>query len=62
MKSATYLLPAFLVLAFAAGCSYESRDTTLHDPGVYKGGEDPLLLRQHEQELIDRLKLVQTDR
>jgi hypothetical protein len=45
-----------------AACSYESRQTTVHEPGVYKGAKDPLLAQQKQQELIDRFKLVQTDR
>jgi hypothetical protein len=55
----------FIVLAVLTGltfCSYESRETTVHEPGVYKGKKDPLLARQQQQVLIDRLKLVQSDR
>jgi ABC-type uncharacterized transport system auxiliary subunit len=53
---------AFIVLVALTGCSYESRQTTLHKPGVYKGTKDQLLPKQHEQILIDRFKLVQSDR
>ena len=58
------VLIAFSILAGLAGwgCSYESRETTLHKPGVYKGKKDQPLDKQHEQVLIDRFKLVQTDR
>jgi len=62
MKRASYILMAFLVLGGVIGCSYESRETTYHEPGVYKGEKDQLLARQQHQELIDRFKLVQTDR
>ncbi len=62
MKSTNYILMAFLILAGLAACSYESRERTYHEPGVYKGEKDPLLAMQHRQELIDRFKLVQTDR
>lgn len=62
MKSIGYLLIAFLLLMGLTGCSYEPREMTIHEPGVYKGGKDPLLASQHRQELIDRFKLVQTDR
>ena len=62
MKPASYILMTFLVLLGLTGCSYESRETTYHEPGVYNGEKDPLLARQHQQELIDRFKLVQTDR
>jgi hypothetical protein len=34
----------------------------MHEPGVYKGAKDPMLALQNQQVLIDRLKLVQTDR
>ncbi len=62
MKRAGTILMACLVLAGLTGCSYESRERTYHEPGVYKGEKDPLLAMQHRQELIDRFKLVQTDR
>lgn len=53
---------AILLLLGSIGCSSESRKVTIHKPGVYKGVKDPLLAKQKQQELIDRLKLVQTDR
>ncbi len=62
MKRAGYILMTYLVLAGLTGCSYESRERTYHEPGVYKGEKDPLLAMQHRQELIDRFKLVQADR
>jgi len=62
MKRTWPILMAFIVLVVLTGCSYESRKTTIHEPGVYKGTKDPLLARQQQQELIDRFKLVQTDR
>ena len=63
MKCIGYILMAFIVLAAGLpGCSSESRKTTIHEPGVYKGAKDPLLALKNRQELIDRLKLVQTDR
>ena len=62
MKVIGYMLAVVLVLAGLLGCSYESRKETYHQPGVYKGTKDPLLAQQHRQELIDRFKLVQTDR
>ena len=61
MKLVSYILMVCVVLTGLAGCSYESREVTLHKPGVYKGDKDPLLARQ-QQDLIDRFKLVQTDR
>ena len=62
MKRTCCISAVFIVLVGLAGCSYESREVTLHEPGVYKGAKDPLLARQEQQELIDRFKLVQTDR
>ncbi len=62
MKRICFISVLFIVLVGLAGCSYESRETTMHEPGVYKGAKDPLLARQQQQELIDRFKLVQTDR
>ncbi len=62
MKPIRDLLIAFLILTGLSGCSYEPRETTIHEPGVYKGAKDPLLASQHRQELIDRFRLVQTDR
>jgi hypothetical protein len=62
MKHIFYVLMVCVVLTGLAGCSYEPREVTLHKPGVYKGDKDPLLARQQQQELIDRFKLVQTDR
>ncbi len=62
MKRKLCVLTAFIVLAGVIGCSSESRKVTMHEPGVYKGAKDPLLALQQQQELIDRFKLVQTDR
>ncbi len=52
----------FVCCAGLTGCSSEPRGVTMHKPGVYKGEKDPLLAQQRQQELIDRFKLVQTDR
>ena len=34
----------------------------MHKAGVYKGAKDPLLAKKQHQELINRLKMIQTDR
>jgi hypothetical protein len=34
----------------------------MHEPGEYKGIQDPLLEKEQHQELNNRFKLVQTDR
>ncbi|MGZ3648686.1 MAG: hypothetical protein ACXU9G_06605 [Syntrophales bacterium] len=62
MKRIFIMLTAFAVMMGLVACSSESRSVTVHKPGVYKGAKDPLLAQQKQQELIDRLKLVQTDR
>jgi hypothetical protein len=62
MKRMLFMLTAFVVLAAVVGCSSESRNVTMHKPGVYKGTKDPVLALKNQQELIDRLKLVQSDR
>jgi hypothetical protein len=62
MKRMIWLLTVSVVLAGLAGCSMEPRSVTMHEPGVYKGAKDPMLALQNQQVLIDRLKLVQTDR
>ncbi|HET6460958.1 MAG TPA: hypothetical protein VFG29_09240 [Syntrophales bacterium] len=62
MKRILSMLTAFVVLAGLVSCSSESRSVTMHKPGVYKGTKDPLLALKNQQELIDRLKLVQSDR
>jgi hypothetical protein len=62
MKRKWHIVAAFIVLAGLAGCTSEPRSVTMHKPGIYKGEKDPLLAQQRQQELIDRFKLVQTDR
>jgi hypothetical protein len=62
MKPVRHILAAFIVFAGLAGCSSEPRSVTIHEPGVYKGAKDPFLSQQRQQELINRFKLVQTDR
>jgi hypothetical protein len=62
MKLMIWLLTVSVALAGLAGCSMEPRSATMHEPGVYKGQKDQMLALQNQQVLIDRLKLVQTDR
>jgi hypothetical protein len=55
---------AFLPMSLTA-CA-ERADVTLHEPGVYKGGADPLLAKQedpqHIEMLQERFAKGQTDR
>ena len=64
MKCRWPIIAACIVWAGLTACSSEPRSVTLHEPGVYKGDRDELLAKsqQQQQVLIDRLKLVQTDR
>jgi len=62
MKGKKWILFSLLLFIWLAACSNESRDFTMHEPGVYKGAKDPLLAKEQHQELINRLKMVQTDR
>ncbi len=62
MKLTCCILTAFIIFAGLVACSSEPRSVTRHEPGVYKGAKDPLPELKNQQELIDRFKLVQTDR
>ena len=62
MKLIYLVMAVLMVFTGITGCSPEPRSVTLHEPGVYKGAKDPLLALKNQQELIDRFKLVQTDR
>jgi len=62
MKRILLMFTALAVLTGLVSCSSESRSVTMHKPGVYKGAKDPLLALKNQQELIDRLKLTQSDR
>ena len=65
MKFKFWISCAILGLALLGGC-YESPSFTFHEPGLYKGKQDPLLAKQRQpeqqQQLIERFKNVQTDR
>ena len=62
MRRKLQVLAACIILAAITGCSTEPRPVSIHDPGVYKGAKDPVLALQQQQKLVDRCKLVQTDR
>jgi len=56
---------AILAVVMLGGC-YESTDIVIHEPGVYKGGKDPLLAvdgtPQFEAELRERFMEGQAPR
>jgi hypothetical protein len=56
----------FLMFAMSVVGCYQSPNTALHEPHVYKGGQDPLMekLQQGDlrQRLDERFAAVQTDR
>ena len=64
MKHKWPIIAACIVWVTLSACSSEPRSVTLHEPGVYKGDKDELIAKsqQQQQVLIDRFKLVQTDR
>lgn len=62
MKRIVYILASILLALGFAACSNESRNFTLHEPGIYKGAKDPLLAKKEHQELVNRFMMVQTDR
>lgn len=57
---------AMLVAVLLLGGCYESPDVTLHEPGEYKGQDDPFLEKaadpEHQEQLQQRLARGQTDR
>ncbi|MEJ2690768.1 MAG: hypothetical protein P8130_12635 [Deltaproteobacteria bacterium] len=62
MKGKMWICIVILLFIGLAACSNEKREFTYHEPGVYKGPKDELLTKKENQELINRLKLIQTDR
>jgi len=62
MKLKYLMMTTMIVLTGVIACSPEPRPVTMHEPGIYKGAKDPVLALNKQQELIDRFKLVQTDR
>ncbi len=75
MKRTGYIVTVCIVLAGLVACSSGTpkepgmassapRGVTMHEPGAYKGDKDELLAKtqQLQQVLIDRARLVQTDR
>jgi len=62
MKRYICILAALLIFVSLAACSDEPRELTLHEPGEYKGTQDPLLAKGQHPELDNRFMKVQTDR
>ena len=61
-KKIGVLISMLVLMAVAVACTSENREFTMHKAGVYKGTKDPLLAKEQHQELINRLKMIQTDR
>ncbi len=64
MKKRIGTLVAACSMLALGGC-YESPSVTVHDPGVYKGPQDPLAkssAASRTETLQKRFTLVQTDR
>ena len=57
---------ALAILPMSLTACAERADVTLHEPGVYKGGKDPLLAKQqnpqYSETLQERLAKGQSDR
>jgi hypothetical protein len=62
MKRYISAVVSLLIFIGIAACSDDPRDFSIHEPGEYKGIEDPLLAKGEQQELKDRFMKVQTDR
>lgn len=62
LTMATLVLSGLFVLS---GC-YDGASVTLHEPGVYKGMDDPMVALSataaHKERLVTRFNQVQTDR
>jgi hypothetical protein len=63
---ASLFLIIVLIVSALSACYRSPADFTYHQPGEYKGRKDALLAKQqaveHQQELEERFKLIQTDR
>jgi hypothetical protein len=47
---------ALAVMSMSLTACAERADVTLHEPGVYKGGVDPLLAKQQNPQQIEALQ------
>ena len=47
---------ALTVMSMSLTACAERADVTLHEPGVYKGGEDPLLAKQQSPQYAETLQ------
>ena len=64
IKNATFTAAAVVVAAGLAGC-WDSTEVTVHNPGEYKGQQDPLVAEgasARTETLTKRFQLVQVDR
>ena len=64
IQRATLTMAAIVLAAGLAGC-WDSTEVTVHNPGEYKGEEDPLLAQSasaRSDALMKRFQTVQVDR
>ena len=64
IKKATLTVAAVVLATGVAGC-WDSTEVTVHNPGEYKGAQDPLLAQSasaRTETLMKRFQLVQVDR
>ena len=69
MRASLAVLPLGFVigaLPILSGCDSEQVTVEMHEPGVYKGAQDPLMdlagTPEQSARLEERLRAVQTDR
>ena len=63
-RNATRTVAAVVLVAGLAGC-WDSTEVTVHNPGEYKGEQDPLLAQSasaRSETLTRRFQTVQADR
>ena len=65
MRRISTALFFIFITVMLVGC-YETSDVTVHEAGVYKGPDDPLIAltatKEHQDKLAKRFNMVQTDR
>lgn len=66
MRTTRLMLPGIVIFLGLGMAACSDSDTTLHEPGVYKGPVDPIVEKQgsaeQQERLLTRFNQVQTDR